>query len=55
MAFVIGPNGVRNYMPDDVAASLVGNGERGYSYANPEPAPAPKPAPKRTTRRTTAK
>jgi hypothetical protein len=57
MATVIGPNGVPTYVPDDVASSLVGDGERGYSYA-PEPvqepvkAPAPKRAPAR--RKTTA-
>lgn len=44
MAHVIGPNGVKNYVPDDVAESLVGAGDRGYSYA---PEPATKPAPVR--------
>lgn len=57
MAYVIGPNGVKTFVPDDVARSLVGNGERGYAYAptSPEPAadPAPKPpARKRASRRT---
>jgi len=58
MAYVIGPNGVRTYVPDSVARSLVGDGERGYTYAPASPAPAPGPAPvkaapkKRTTRRT---
>ena len=61
MAYVIGPNGVRTYVPDNVARSLVGNGERGYRYADPvspEPrvdqgpdSPKPKAAPKRRTRR----
>lgn len=51
MAVVIGPNGMPNYMPDDVASSLVGDGERGYRYAEPEAEPKPAPV-KRTTRRT---
>lgn len=53
MAFVIGPNGIRTFVPDDMARSLVGDGERGYVYA-PEPKPEPAPAPKRVTRRKSA-
>jgi hypothetical protein len=49
LAFVIGPNGMPNEIPDDVAACLVGDGDRGYAYA-PEPKPEPvKRAPRRTT------
>ncbi len=50
MAYVIGPNGVRTYVPDDIASSLVGDGERGYAYA-PEIEPAKAAAPKRTATR----
>jgi len=57
MAFVIGPNGVKTFVPDNVARSLVGNGKRGYRYA-PTPAPAtepatekPKPAPRKRASR----
>jgi hypothetical protein len=42
MALVLGPNGLESEVPDDVAKSLVGNGERGYSYAPEPPAPAPR-------------
>jgi len=45
MAYVIGPNGVKTYVPDDVARSLVGDGERGYAYAPASPEPASGPAP----------
>jgi hypothetical protein len=59
MATVIGPNGHATYVPDDVAAGLVGNGTRGYVYAppatRPEPKavtePATKPAPRKRTPR----
>jgi hypothetical protein len=51
MAIVLGPNGAKTYVPDDVAASLVGDGSRGYAYAQPaEPSPAPA-APKRAPRK----
>jgi hypothetical protein len=58
MADVIGPNGARAYIPDDVAACLVGDGSGEYRYA-PEPEPEadkPKAPVKRTTtrRKTTA-
>jgi len=43
MASVIGPNGVETFVPDDVARSLVGNGERGYAYAPASPTPAAEP------------
>ena len=48
MAYVIGPNGRKNHVPDDIAPSLVGDGKRGWSYA---PEPEPEPEPKRTPRR----
>jgi hypothetical protein len=51
LALVIGPNGAEVYIPDEDAPCLVGNGERGHSYA-PEPKPEPV---KRTPRRTTSK
>jgi hypothetical protein len=54
VAFVIGPNGRKNFVPDDVAECLVGSGERGWQIA-PEPKPEPKPATTRATRKTTAK
>lgn len=41
MAVVIGPNGVPNEVPDEIAPCLVGDGNRGYSYPNPEPKAAP--------------
>jgi hypothetical protein len=40
MAYVIGPNGRKNHVPDEIAQCLVGDGGRGYAYA-PEPKPAP--------------
>lgn len=51
MALVIGPNGYVTFVPDQVAKSLVGNGNRGYAYApepevaetTPEPEQAPTP------------
>ncbi|MFE9381781.1 hypothetical protein ACFYMO_00870 [Streptomyces sp. NPDC007025] len=53
MAYVIGPNGVKTYVPDATARSLVGDGERGYVYAPEARQPEPKaPTQKRTTRRT---
>ncbi|QDH92112.1 hypothetical protein PP629_gp07 [Streptomyces phage Dubu] len=53
MAYVIGPNGVRTYVPDDIAGSLVGDGERGYKHA-PEEAPEAE-KPKAPARRTTTR
>lgn len=51
MARVIGPNGRTNEVPDDIAQALVGNGKRGYRFAEPE---APKaPARTRVQRKTT--
>lgn len=54
MAWVIGPNDAVTYVPDQVATSLVGDGNRGYAYASepkvaePEaPEPNPTPAPRK--------
>lgn len=58
MAIVNGPNGVRAFLPDDVAASIVGDGTGEYTYAPaPEPAtePATEPAPKAPARRPRAR
>ncbi|MEU5361141.1 hypothetical protein ACFY9R_26650 [Streptomyces albidoflavus] len=54
MAIVNGPNGVRAFLPDDVAASIVGDGTGEYTYA-PAPDPAPEPAPKAPARRPRAR
>lgn len=56
MAYVIGPNGRTVYIPDDVAASMVGDGSGDHQYAPEAKAPAKTPAPKRTAtrRKTTA-
>lgn len=59
MARVIGPNGRPTYIPDAVAASLVGDGSGEYAYAPEATAPeTPKatPAPrKRAPRKPPAK
>jgi hypothetical protein len=47
MPLIVGPNGAIAEVEDELtAASLVGDGERGYSYHEPE-APAPRRAPRR--------
>jgi hypothetical protein len=51
MAHVIGPNGAKSFIPDDVASCLVGEGDRGHTYAEPDPAPSQtKRAPRRTAK-----
>lgn len=54
MAVVNGPNGARAFLPDDVAASIVGDGTGEYTYA-PDPEPDPEPAPKAPARRPRAR
>jgi hypothetical protein len=57
VADVIGPNGRTVYIPDDVAASLVGDGSGEFQYApeaKPEPVKAPAPKRATTRRKTTA-
>lgn len=54
MAYVIGPNGRPTYIPDAVAAPLVGDGTGEYRYAPEAERPAAttaKPAPRRRTPR----
>jgi len=57
MAWVIGPTGVKTRVSDDVARSLVGDGEGDFHYTeapSPQPLEAPKATPKkRAPRRTT--
>lgn len=51
MPYVIGPNGARAYVPDDVVAGIVGDGNRGYVVETEPVAPSPTAAPTRAPRK----